>query len=50
VNNADLRGLLAAVDRARKTLEDTDAELDAIEQCLREAIDVPPNTRQSSRE
>jgi hypothetical protein len=40
VNKTDLRGLLAAVERARKTLEDTDAELDAIERCLIDLIGV----------
>jgi hypothetical protein len=40
MNRTDLHGLLAAVERARKTLEDTDAELEAVQQCLEEALSI----------
>jgi hypothetical protein len=40
VNKADLRGLLAAVERARKTLDETNDELICIAECLQEAINA----------
>ena len=42
MNRDDLHGLLAALGRARAALEEADAELEVIRNCLLEHLDASP--------